>query len=203
MTAPTPDLPELSEPFYVDGFRPVPGVADNGERFGTRLWRVRTLPTLPVRPNTVEGAGTLAAVGVTVTARTDITPAAPPVKSAPNARPYGRHSVTAPETTSTTSRGLTVFGNGPPCVGAPQIANRRADQLSRQARRHGVCRRYRDPVGNLPDEFGVTRPQRNAGSARRPTRTCGVSSPSPPVAPHTPSERALSPTQQQGTPMVD
>jgi hypothetical protein len=80
MTPPTPDLTELGETFYVDGFRPLPDVADNGERIGTRLWRVRTLPALPVRPDTAEGAGTPAAAGVTVTARTDITPAAAPVK---------------------------------------------------------------------------------------------------------------------------
>jgi hypothetical protein len=45
-----------------------------------RRW-VRTLPALPVRPDTAERAGTLAAAGVMVTARTPVTPAAsPPAK---------------------------------------------------------------------------------------------------------------------------
>lgn len=32
---------QLGESLYVQGFQPLPDVADNGELIGTRLWRVR------------------------------------------------------------------------------------------------------------------------------------------------------------------
>ncbi len=41
MTPPAPDLTELGGMLYVEGFQPLPDVADNGEFIGTRLWRVR------------------------------------------------------------------------------------------------------------------------------------------------------------------